>query len=159
MRLWLQNEDTVYDCARFADAKHPALRSRLIWLVVQDVGASDVVATTVSVSQQVSSLQREARPALVATAQVFRRSGQGCHRREETARGFQRCAHRREVDIQKGEIRHSQTAATLAVAGRRVASRRERSLSIPIRRSRSRRSTRSGTIQVRVAARRRRASG
>src|SRR5215831_6157786 len=50
---------------------NPSLRTRLIWLVVAAVGASTVVATTVSVWQQVSSYSAVRRQALVGTAQVF----------------------------------------------------------------------------------------
>ena len=98
-------------------SKHPSLRSRLIWLVVAAVGASTVVATTVSVSQQVSSYSAMRRQALVATAQVFAAAVGRATAEKNQLEAFQALrAIGGMSDIQQAEIR-TRDGRVLAVAG------------------------------------------
>ena len=100
--------------------KHPSLRSRLIWLVVAAVGASTIVATTVSVSQQVSSYSAMRRQALVATAQVFAAAVGPATAAKSQLEAFQALrAIGGMSDIQQAEIR-TRDGRVLAVAGASV---------------------------------------
>src|SRR5690348_10315691 len=98
----------------------PSLRSRLIWLVVAAVGASTIVATAVSVSQQVSSYSAMRRQALVATAQVFAAAVGPATAEKNRLEAFQALrAIGGMSDIQQAEIR-IRDGRTLAVAGSSV---------------------------------------